>query len=108
MKKLLFIAVIVGLISSCSDKHEHQHGMDADEHHEMAVMTTEGVGNGAVLRKVREDEIGKAVTCPVMGTKFKVKANTQVADYNGKSYYFCCAGCPGPFKNNPGEYINKQ
>ncbi|MBA3052419.1 YHS domain-containing protein [bacterium] len=43
-----------------------------------------------------------------MGTKFKVKANTQAADYNGKSYYFCCAGCPGPFNNNPGEYINKQ
>jgi len=79
--------------------------MDADEHHEMTVMTAEDTDNGALLRKVREDEIGKAVTCPVMGTKFKVKANTQVADYKGKSYYFCCASCHKPFEKNPEKYI---
>ena len=57
-----------------------------------------------VIRKPLEGEIGKAVTCPVMGTKFKVKKNGLVADYKGNSYYLCCSGCIEPFKKNPEKY----
>lgn len=56
------------------------------------------------LRKPNNDEIGKLVTCPVMGTKFNVKEVTDVADYKGKSYYFCCAGCYPEFEKNPNKY----
>lgn len=44
------------------------------------------------------------VTCPVMGTKMdKAKAYGKT-EYKGKTYYFCCAGCPGEFKKNPEKY----
>ena len=59
-----------------------------------------------IVRKAKKDEIGKAVVCPVMGSKFDVKEFTEVVDYKGKSYYFCCGGCPGSFKKNPEKYIN--
>jgi YHS domain-containing protein len=40
-----------------------------------------------------------------MNHKFKVNASTPVIDYHGKSFYFCCEGCPAEFKQNPGKYI---
>ncbi len=62
---------------------------------------------GVTLRTARKDEIGKDAVCPVMGTKFKVKSSTEVADYDGKAYYFCCPGCKGPFKKDPGKCLGK-
>ncbi|MBA3052410.1 cupredoxin domain-containing protein [bacterium] len=109
MKKLLLIAVVVGFIAACSGKDEN-HNMEDNKmsgQHDMMGMKNDGVDNGVVFREARTGEVGKPVVCPVMGTKFKVKAKTQVADYKGKSYYFCCAGCPGPFKSDPEKYINK-
>lgn len=58
-----------------------------------------------VLRAVRKNEIGKKVVCPVMKASLTVNAKTQAADYQGKSYYFCCNGCPEQFKKNPGKYV---
>lgn len=50
-------------------------------------------------------EVGNKI-CPVMGGKINEK--TRVAyEYKGKIYNFCCAGCPGEFKKNPEEYIEK-
>jgi YHS domain-containing protein len=55
-------------------------------------------------RKPTPEEIGKEARCTVMNHKFKIKANTTVIDYHGKSFYFCCEGCPAEFKQNPGKY----
>jgi len=30
--------------------------------------------------------------------------NKMYADYKGKRYFFCCAGCPEAFKANPAKY----
>jgi YHS domain-containing protein len=30
--------------------------------------------------------------------------NKMFADYKGRRYYFCCAGCPAAFKANPAKY----
>lgn len=57
-----------------------------------------------VMRRARPDEVGQLAFCPVMKTQFKVKAVTDVADYKGKSYYFCCAMCPTEFGKNPQKY----
>jgi YHS domain-containing protein len=56
------------------------------------------------VRQPNQTEIGKIVTCPVMNSKFEVRKDTQVIDYKGKSYYFCCAHCVGDFKKNPDNY----
>ncbi|MBI5017481.1 MAG: YHS domain-containing protein [Deltaproteobacteria bacterium] len=32
-------------------------------------------------------------------------ADTPRSTYNGKTYYFCCAGCKVMFDKNPQEYV---
>jgi len=55
-------------------------------------------------RQPNPDEIGMKAWCPIMDYNFDVKANTSVIDYKGKSFYFCCEGCPSEFKQNPEKY----
>jgi len=113
MKKIFVIAVLWLVFIGCGKKEEvkmkmgkqemeHQHGMEMKE-------TGKDMGShgGVIIRKARKDELGKPVVCPVMGTKFNVEQNTESADYKGKSYYFCCGGCPPAFKSNPEKYITK-
>jgi len=62
-------------------------------------------GAGELLvRQPARDEIGKAVTCPVMNSAFEVAQDTPVVDYKGKSYYFCCPACIEEFKKDPDRY----
>ena len=48
------------------------------------------------------------VECPVMKS---VVASPEKAvdfqDYKGVRYYFCCDGCPEPFKADPQKYAEK-
>ncbi|HSV43326.1 MAG TPA: YHS domain-containing protein [Candidatus Bathyarchaeia archaeon] len=45
--------------------------------------------------------------CPVM--KMPVKAGEGIAiEHNGKTYYFCCAGCVEKFKQNPAAYLEEK
>ncbi|MFH1783162.1 MAG: YHS domain-containing protein [Candidatus Omnitrophota bacterium] len=49
-----------------------------------------------------EDDLG---ICPVMGGQ----ANKDYSYvYEDKTYYFCCPGCIGTFKDDPEKYINKE
>jgi YHS domain-containing protein len=57
-----------------------------------------------ILRPAAKEEIGKESVCPVMDTKFKVSGSTTAAEYKGKTYFFCCDGCPKSFKDNPKKY----
>jgi YHS domain-containing protein len=45
------------------------------------------------------------VECPVMGTKLSPSSAYGKTEYQGKTYYFCCAGCPAQFEANPENYI---
>ncbi|MFA5795438.1 MAG: YHS domain-containing protein [Candidatus Brocadiia bacterium] len=59
----------------------------------------------AVLPHVITDaEVGLKAKCPVMGTDITVDKNTLSAEYNGKVYYFCCAGCPEEFTKTPEKF----
>lgn len=62
----------------------------------------------AVVRAVKKDEIGREEVCPVTGEKFKVAKETPAADYKGKAYYFCCAGCDSDFAKDPEKYLKKK
>ncbi len=50
-------------------------------------------------------KIGDRTRCPVSGDLFTVTADSPHADYNGKTYYFCCASCPDDFKKDPAKYV---
>jgi Cu+-exporting ATPase len=47
------------------------------------------------------------VKCPVSGESFKKSEFTESMDYEGKTYYFCCAGCKDKFEKNPEKYVQK-
>lgn len=49
-----------------------------------------------------------SIACAVMTKNSvdiaKATKNKMYADYKGKRYFFCCAGCPEAFKANPAKF----
>ncbi len=50
----------------------------------------------------------KEATCPVSGESFKKSETTESVECNGKTYYFCCAGCKEKFEKNPEKYTKEK
>ena len=48
------------------------------------------------------------VVCPVMGTKMKKSKAYETVEYEGKTYYMCCAGCKEIFLKDPKKYIKSK
>jgi YHS domain-containing protein len=50
----------------------------------------------------------KEVACAVMPDHkvniAEATKNKMFADYKGRRYFFCCAGCPTAFKKDPAKY----
>lgn len=49
--------------------------------------------------------VGTKAVCPVMGGAFTVSESTEMSEYNGKFYAFCCPGCKPQFDADPKKYI---
>ena len=47
---------------------------------------------------------GTLATCPVMKDQFRVKADSQHSEYEGRTYVFCCPGCKPSFDEDPAKY----
>jgi YHS domain-containing protein len=54
-----------------------------------------------------EAKVGDRTKCPVSGHEFVVKADSPHAEYNGKTYYFCCPDCPDAFQAHPEKFVTK-
>jgi Cu+-exporting ATPase len=54
-----------------------------------------------------EAKVGDRTKCPVSGHEFVVTADSPHAEYNGKTYYFCCNNCPKAFEANPEKFVTK-
>lgn len=65
--------------------------------------TTNGTANGA--KAPGEAKMGDQTTCPVTGEAFTVTEASPKAEVDGKTYYFCCAGCDQKFKADPAKYL---
>jgi YHS domain-containing protein len=50
---------------------------------------------------------GDKITCPVSGGTFNKSDAAGSMEYNGKTYYFCCAGCKEKFERDPEKYVKK-
>jgi len=51
------------------------------------------------------------IKCAVQGVKISIAQATKdhmYTDYKGRRYFFCCAGCPETFKQNPEQYKNAE
>jgi YHS domain-containing protein len=42
---------------------------------------------------------------PVCKMKVDETKAPAKSDYNGQTYYFCCAGCKTKFDNSPAAYV---
>ncbi len=49
-------------------------------------------------------KVGDTAHCPVSGEEFVVTDASPHAEHNGKTYYFCCAGCAKKFSADPAKY----
>jgi Cu+-exporting ATPase len=52
-------------------------------------------------------KIGDRTHCPVSGEEFVVSGDSPHAEYQGKTYYFCCAHCVQKFEADPSKYLGK-
>jgi YHS domain-containing protein len=50
-------------------------------------------------------KIGDRTRCIVSGDVFTVTADSPHAEYQGKTYYFCCPDCPEAFSKDPQKYV---
>lgn len=58
------------------------------------------------LKAPGEARVGDRTRCPVSGEEFVVTASSPSAEYDGKTYYFCCPGCDAKFKADPKKFLN--
>ncbi len=59
----------------------------------------------AELKKPGEAKIGDRTGCPVGGQEFIVTDTSPKLEYEGKTYFFCCASCVDTFKADPKKYL---
>lgn len=59
---------------------------------------------GGELVPPGQARMGDRTRCPVTGDEFVVTAESPHAEYEGRTYYFCCADCVAPFQANPAQY----
>ena len=83
-----------------------EHPKDEEEHHE--AMEKAAAAHPGPVVPFGEAKVGDKTTCPVSGETFVVDADSPKAEYEGKTYYFCCGGCAGDFKADPASFLKKK
>jgi len=58
------------------------------------------------LKAPGEAKIGDTTKCPISGEQFVVSESSPHAEYEGKTYYFCCPDCAGKFKSDPAKFAH--
>ena len=57
------------------------------------------------------NQTNEQVLCPVMKSSVRKELSEKmgwVREYKGKTYYFCCAGCPEQFDKDPEKYLKEN
>ena len=75
------------------EEGEHQHSEEGLHKH------------GEVEMHGEHQETTTAID-PVCGMEVKIEGAKHTYELEGKTYYFCMAGCVEKFAANPGEYLN--
>ena len=64
--------------------------------------------NSSSTQQTPQDQVAEEkVQCPVMKTWILPSEAADSAEYNGKTYYFCCGGCKAKFLAEPEKYISE-
>lgn len=60
------------------------------------------------VRPMENGAVSEETHCPVTGEKVDPATAKLKTVYKGKTYYFCCPGCPEEFKKNPEKYLKNK
>lgn len=60
------------------------------------------------LVKAGEAKVGDHTKCLVGSEEFVVSESSAKYEFEGKTYYFCCAPCVATFKADPKKYLQTQ
>jgi Cu+-exporting ATPase len=93
-----------GLLAGCGCNCGN-HAPAASPANSAAAPSTSAPAAAGDVKKPGEAKVGDKTTCPVSGEEFVVTANSPTAEYDGKTYYFCCPGCDAKFKADPKKYL---
>ena len=81
-------------------------GADGQEGISLSIMAEISTLRAKLRPSVLEEPATDPVeaTDPVCGMTVEVAAARHVAEHDGETYYFCCAGCKRAFEKEPSEY----
>jgi YHS domain-containing protein len=68
---------------------------------------TDAAQDTAAMVKPGEAKVGDRTSCPVSKEAFTVAADSPSAQYDGKTYYFCCPHCAEKFQADPQKYTQQ-
>lgn len=69
-----------------------------------ATATPAGAAATGPVKKAGEAKVGDTTKCPISGEEFVVEATSPKAEHDGKTYFFCCAGCKKKFEADPSKF----
>ncbi len=78
----------------------HEHGPGG--HHEHGDHAHAAAGT---VKAPGDAKVGDTTTCPVSGEEFVVTETSPKVEYNGKTYFTCCAGCKKKFESDPAKFL---
>lgn len=85
--------------TTAHDHHDGDHHA-AEGHHDHA-------GEDAPVAFDTAPAVGTMAKCPISGEVFKVEADTDRAEHDGKHYVFCCSNCSEKFNSDPAQFVSK-
>jgi len=72
-----------------------------------APSTAAAPASASKAKEPGDAKVGETAKCPVSGEEFVVEATSPKTEHDGKTYYFCCAGCKKKFEAEPGKFAKK-
>lgn len=76
-----------------------------DGHHKEGEAHDHGDVEGKEVVAAGEATVGDVTECPVSGEKFVVTDDSPSLEHEGKTFYFCCAGCHAKAQAEPEKYL---
>jgi len=65
------------------------------------------VRNSAAAMSAVEEKTEEIATDPVCGMSVEIKTAKHLSDFQGQTFYFCCAGCKQSFDQSPEKYLKR-
>lgn len=104
MRALLVSAVIV-LFAACGGSNPPAAGPAPAPSTSTSAAPSSSASSAVVAPG--EAKVGDKTFCLISKEEFVVTASSPKAEYEGKTYYFCCPGCDAKFKADPKKYLGK-